>query len=315
MQLIFNDQYLNLLLLINGVIILLYYGAEIKAKKRAMKFGNFETLKKVTGGRMIKSGDISLFLRVIGFSILIIGISGPVLVHELPSTDSSYVVALDSSASMTASDIEPTRLEAAKEMITGFVNSLPEQSQIGLVSYSGEVDLQRSLTDDKQSIAESVENISLGSSAGTTSGDAIIAGSTLLAESDLNRTLLLITDGKTNIGSNISESVEYAQSRNVTVNAIGIGSSNQSSQELNPEGIEGVEADFPNLETRNLQRVTNSTGGELRLVADRDSFETAFNSIKSQDVRTDISTELILLGLIILLGEWIFNITKYRILP
>lgn len=314
MQLIFNDQYLNLLLLLNGLVILLYYGAELKAKKRAMKFGNYETLKKVTGGRMIKSGDLSLFLRILGFSIMVIGISGPVLVQELPSTDSSYVVALDSSASMTASDIDPTRLEAAKQMISSFVNRLPEETSIGLVVYSGEVDLQKSLTPDKDSIQASVENVSLGSTAGTASGDAIIAGSTLLAESEINRTLVLITDGKTNVGSSVNESIDYARTRNVTVNAIGIGSSNRSDQSPEPD-IEGEEADFPNLETRNLRKITNSTGGELRLVSSREGFETAFSSIETQEVRNDISTEMIILGLLIFLGEWIFNITKYRILP
>lgn len=316
MQLVFTDQYVNLLLLLNGLVVLLYYGAKMKGKQRAMKFGNYETLQKVAGEKVVNSSDVSLLLRLVAFSIIVIGLSGPVIVQDLPSTDSSYALAIDASGSMTASDIEPTRLDAAKDLSVQFVENLPDGSHVGLVAYSGDIEKQSDLTLEKDAIIDDIENITLGTAGGTATGDAIITSSTQLTETNNQREIILVTDGTRNVGATINESIEFALRQNVSVNTIGLGSDEeQEIEDIDITGLEGETTGYPNLREERLFNISNMTGGEFNIVTDRDQFETAFEDLNTEEVERDVSTHLIFIGLFLLLSEWVFNTTKFRVLP
>lgn len=301
----------------NGLIILLYYGAKMKTKDRALKFGNYETLEKVSDDKLLKVSDISLLFRLLGFSLIIIGLSGPVLVTEMPSTDSSFVLTIDSSGTMTTSDIEPNRLEASKDLSQEFVTELPNRSKVGLVSYSGDIDSRVELQSDQDEIIGRIDEISLGDTAGTATGDAVIVASSLLGNvQEGGREIILITDGTQNVGAPINESIQFANRRNVTVNTIGIGSQGEDQNiTVDREGLEGPTADFPNLEEENLFELSNSTGGTFTVVSDREEFETAFQTLKTEEVEQEALKYFIFFGLGILMLEWFLTNTRYRILP
>lgn len=281
-----------------------------------MKFGNYETLQKVAGEKVVNSSDVSLLLRLVAFSIIVIGLSGPVIVQDLPSTDSSYALAIDASGSMTASDIEPTRLDAAKDLSVQFVENLPDGSHVGLVAYSGDIEKQSDLTLEKDAIIDDIENITLGTAGGTATGDAIITSSTQLTETNNQREIILVTDGTRNVGATINESIEFALRQNVSVNTIGLGSDEeQEIEDIDITGLEGETTGYPNLREERLFNISNMTGGEFNIVTDRDQFETAFEDLNTEEVERDVSTHLIFIGLFLLLSEWVFNTTKFRVLP
>jgi len=319
-SLVFTNEYAPLILLVNGLAILFYFGARMKSKERAMKFGNYETLEKVAGRKFLHSSEIILVLRVAALTCLLVGISSPLLIHEAPSTNSDYILTLDSSSSMFTSDLEPNRFEAAKDISQSFVGELPEGTEIGLVSYSGEVGNQTSLTSDRSTITSEISSLTGGTVAGTATGDAIIASSSLLSNSDNDREIILVTDGRNNRGSNITEAVEFAQRNNVSVNPIGIGEVRNESQE-NPEiDIEDEVLDsdftgFPNLEEDRLVNIANSTGGEASIITDRDSFETAFDQIGTEEQERDIAHYFIFAAAAFLLMEWLLSTTRIRTLP
>ena len=78
MRLVFTDQYANILLLMNGLILLIFMYGYRKKKQRTMKFGNYETLQKVAGGNIIRADLLLAITRVIAISSLLIGLSSPV---------------------------------------------------------------------------------------------------------------------------------------------------------------------------------------------------------------------------------------------
>lgn len=288
----------------------------MKSKQRAMKFGNFETLQKVTGRNFLKSSNLELLLRLGAISALLISLSSPVWVTDTPSSNHDYVIALDSSGSMFTSDIEPTRFDSAKEFSSGFIQDLTESTQVGLVSFSGEIESQRSLTSEHEEVIEHIRNLGLGDTAGTASGDAIITSVSLITESDRNRTVILVTDGKQNVGSDINSSIEFAKEHSTTVNTIGIGEVRNGTENPDPDtDIDGEYSGFPNLEVDRLQRVANETGGEFFLVSDRESFQEAFDSMETEEVRRDASLYLVYMALLFLLAEWAVSNTKIKVIP
>jgi Ca-activated chloride channel family protein len=318
-QLIFTDQYANLLFLVNGLAVLFYIGAKKKKRQRAMKFGNYETLQKIAGKNFLKSSNVVLMVRLLALTALIIGISNPVIVREVPSTNADYVLAIDSSGSMLADDFDPNRLAAAKDVSTQFIDRLSDNVEIGVISFSGDVNREQAVTDSKEDVREGISEIQMGQTAGTAIGDAIFTGSSMLMESNRTRRLILVTDGRNNVGSSLNESIRFANRQNVTVTAIGIGK--QESQQGSStrfgtvDGQNATRAEFPNLDVDRLNSTVQETGGRLITVTDRAELESAFLSFETSEQRTDISLYFILLALGLMLAEWILGTTRYSILP
>ncbi|MFB6202884.1 MAG: VWA domain-containing protein [Candidatus Nanohaloarchaea archaeon] len=315
-KIVFTDRFSNILFLVNGIAVLLFLAAKQKKEQRAMKFGNYETLKRVAGGNFLKSSNVLLLLRILGLTLLIVGISNPVLISEEPSGNSDYVIAIDTSSSMLTSDIEPTRFQAAKDVSRQFVSRLGNNTRAGIVSFSGRVKKEQQLTSDKELLAATIKNISTGETAGTAIGDALITSSSMLLSSERNRTVILITDGRNNVGTSLNESLDYVMNHNVTVNTVGLGTDNSSRQEFGiVNRTNASQADFPGLDQEGLKRIANATGGEFVLATNRADLEEAISSMNLVTVRQDISRYLIYVALVFLLGEWVLGSTRYSIIP
>ena len=317
MRLVFTDQYTNILLLMNGLILLIFMYGYRKKKQRTMKFGNYETLQKVTGGNIIRADLLLAITRVIAISSLLIGLSSPVLVQTVQGADHDFVVTLDTSASMFTADVEPNRFEAAKDISRTFVGELGNSSQVGLISYSGDVIEEQELTSDMGAVRSGISNIEMGEVAGTATGDAVASSASMLMSSEEeNRSIILVTDGTNNRGQSIEEAAGFAARQNVTVNPIGIGESGRNNTEDEViRGEEATRAQFPNLNQEELMLLANETGGEASFVTSREGLETAFVDLEDQETENDVSRYFILLAGILLILDAVYRSTDLEIIP
>lgn len=297
MQLVFKNTFFELILLANGLAILLYYASRKKKKQRAMIFGNYETLEKVAGHDFLKKNDILLVLQLLAMTSFFLAISDPALEREVMAADSDYVLTLDSSATMLKQDYDPSRLEAAKDAAVKFVNEAPNETRIGVVSYSGGLDSKKGLSRDREELKESIENVSLGEEAGSAMANALISSSTMLLESGESRQIILISDGRNNVGSSINESIRVANNQNVTINSIGIG--------LNRSG-ERMER---------MKKVSKRTGGNFTTVNQTTEIKKTMTNMEEDTSQKDLTTHFILFGVIILMLKWGVGTTRYDILP
>lgn len=289
---------------------LLYYAAKKRKKQRAMKFGNYETLEKVAGKSFLSSNKIMLLLKMAAITSLILGISSPVLQYQAQATGSDYVIAVDTSSSMLATDLEPTRLEAAKSVSSTFTSQLSNQTEIGSLSFSGRINNKTQIKADKEEVREFISRYEVGAYAGTAIGDAVYTSTNMLINTDENRTLILITDGISNTGRSVNESIQYAQDRQVKINTIGIGESKENEQTTNSSEIE-----YPNLNSSRLRQISNATDGAYSTVTSRKELEDTLLNMEETTVDTELSDPLIFLALILLLGEWILGTTRFDVLP
>ena len=316
MKLIFTDQYANLFLLLNGLAILFYLGATKKNRQRAMKFGNYETLQKVAGKNFLKSSNIMLIIRLLALTLLIVGISNPVLVRDVPSSNSDYVIAVDSSSSMLSSDLNPTRFDASKRISQEFVRGLGNKSSVGVVSFSGEVTKDQEMTDDRTITLSSIDSISIGSTAGTAIGDALSVSISMLAGRERGKEVILITDGRNNVGGSVSNALNLAKSQNVTINPVGIGEKNTSVSDFEiVDGNNASRAVYPNLNVTQLETLADETGGEFTTAANNTALQDALIDLEESEQRDDFSQFFIVGAAVLLLLEWLLGNTKYSIIP
>ena len=135
------------------------------------------------------------------------------------------VIALDVSKSMLAQDLQPNRLERAKQLIINLINEMPND-RIGLVLFAGKAYLQMPLTTDHNAARLFVSTAGPGSvtQQGTRISEALIMSALVFNNKEKRfKSVVLISDGETH-DANAIKTAEDLSEQGVMVNTIGIGS-------------------------------------------------------------------------------------------
>ena len=163
-------------------------------------------------------------LWVVAFAALILGVGGPHLQLMLPAHDGSVFICIDTSGSMAATDVFPTRAEASKAAARAFLAESPSGTKIGIISFAGAAGVVVPPSADRQAVLSGLEEIPPPNGA-TAIGDALALAARMLPSSG-HRAIVLITDGVNNSGSDPMEVSQRLGSRQIPVYTVGIGTPN-----------------------------------------------------------------------------------------
>jgi Ca-activated chloride channel family protein len=103
---------------------------------------------------------------------LALSLARPTLALPTPREDATVILAIDVSGSMKATDVEPTRLAAAKDAAESFIAQLPDQIRVGLVAFASEPVTLVEPTDDREAVRTALDQ--LEPQDGTAMGDALM---------------------------------------------------------------------------------------------------------------------------------------------
>lgn len=166
----------------------------------------------------------------------------------VPSRRATIILALDVSRSMCSTDIEPSRLAAAKAAALSFVESQDPGTQIGIVAFAGFAEIIQSPTNDQELLHDAI--VRLTTARRTAIGSGILKALDAIAEIDSNvapvtidglpapspqpvaqgqyapAIVVLLTDGVTTTGPHPLEAAQEAVTRGVRVYTIGFGTEN-----------------------------------------------------------------------------------------
>ena len=168
-----------------------------------------------------------LVLRILALALLVLALARPqwgFRWEEVRRKGLDLVVALDTSRSMMASDIKPTRLQQAKWGIRDLLRNL-RGDRVGLVPFAGSSILQCPLTIDYAAFAMTLDDVYSGiiPKGGTAIEQALrTAVAAFPAESAADRVILLITDGEDHDGDPLALLPELKE-KGIRVYTIGIG--------------------------------------------------------------------------------------------
>ncbi len=116
-------------------------------------------------------------------ALLVVGFARPAVQTRVPVQSVDVVLALDTSVSMTADDVAPSRLEAARGAAARFVEQLPEDARVGVVAFSGGASLALAPTADRDQVLRALAGAT-GPGQGTAIGDAVGVGVAALSRLD-----------------------------------------------------------------------------------------------------------------------------------
>lgn len=224
----FENAFFAYAFFIIPILIILFIWT-MKWKKNALKkWADFELIKKLTPNYSKVKPVLKFIIILLGLSFLIIGIMNPQIgskLEEVKRKGADIVIALDISNSMKAQDIQPNRLERAKQAIERLLDKL-EGDRIGIVVFAGEAFVQLPITTDYAAAKLFLQNIDtdLIPTQGTAIGPAIdLSVESFGTDDGKNKTIIVITDGE-NHEEEAIEATKRAVEKGIIVNAIGIGS-------------------------------------------------------------------------------------------
>ncbi|MDT8287329.1 MAG: VWA domain-containing protein, partial [Elusimicrobiales bacterium] len=202
------------------------------------------------------------------FALLALSLAGPqwgVELEPVGELSGNVMIAVDTSRSMEARDVKPSRLENAKLMLKALAEDLSSY-RIGIIAFSGEAFVQCPLTTDTEAIKYFVNALSTSMlmTQGTEIAGAVETAAAAMERYPGEKTLILITDGE-DFSDYMDRAIERAGEANLRIFAVGIGS---PEGELIPDGEGGYRKDsagrpvVTRLDEKTLIRLARATGGE-----------------------------------------------------
>jgi Ca-activated chloride channel family protein len=222
-----NPEYLYLLLLL-PVITILWILNRLRKKNALKRLGDPELVKRLMPE--VSNARPLVKMILISFSVicLIIILARPQFgskMEEVKRQGVEVIISLDVSNSMLAEDIQPTRLERAKQAISRLVESL-QNDKLGLIVFAGDAYTQIPVTTDYISAKMFLSTITpeIVPKQGTAIGSAIdLAMSSFSQTKDKSRALIIITDGENHEDDPVVKAKEAAE-KGIVIYTIGIGS-------------------------------------------------------------------------------------------
>jgi Ca-activated chloride channel family protein len=163
---------------------------------------------------------------MIGYALLIIGIANPQTGSKLVEGERKGIdimIALDVSNSMLAEDIQPNRLERAKQAISKLIDKLGND-RIGIIVFAGNAYMQLPITTDYAAAKMFLSTITtrIVPTQGTAIGEAIDMAIGSFDDETHSRAIIIITDGENHEDEPV-KSAENAAEQGIYVYTIGMG--------------------------------------------------------------------------------------------
>lgn len=305
------------LLLTLPLLVALYLRIQQRRRQFAVRYGDFGLLKQAAAGQGRGRRHIPSILFLFGIGILLFALARPQLTLSLPKLEGIVVLAFDTSGSMAAEDVEPSRLEAAKAVAREFVARQPSVVQVGVVAFSDSGFSVQPPTGDDEAILAALDRLEPQRSTSLANGILVALDTidklTLQTPEDSQdfapellptppprthslASIVLISDGENTTNPDPLEAARQAALRGVRVHAIGIGSPTGATLE-----VEGFLV-HTQLDEAMLREIAAITGGNYFNAASQDDLRAIYEQIKPRVVIRQEKTEItaILAGLSIL---------------
>lgn len=303
-----NPKYLVLLVAI-PIFIFIHFYTLTHMRREALKFANFEAIRKVTGGKSVSKNILLLLLRLMIIMFIIFAVTGTVVWYSGLSAKYDMVLAIDASSSMLADDYTPNRLDAAKNAAAFFIDKIEGDVSAGLVAFSGAAFIKQEPTQELRLVRQKISELEILELGGTDIGQAIITSANLLHSSSNPKIIVIMTDGRSNVGIDPLEAIDTIKKENIIIiYTIGIATTTGGA-------VEGVSAAFT-LDEDTLKKIAENTGGKYFHATDIKTLENAFYQIsqfQKKKIKLDISLYLLLFAFFLLFVEWGLLSTKYRV--
>ena len=278
--------------------------ARRRRARYAVRFTNLDVARSVAPRLpATREWGVAALLMLV-LALLCIALARPHVTRVRPVENATVVLVVDTSRSMLASDIAPSRLEAAKAAASAFLDRVPARLRVGVVTFAGDATVAAFPTHDRTLLHQSVAAIDPFQSGGggTAIGDAL-ARSVELAQDSFRGdgapaptsggqgavpgvTILFLSDGRQYRGIlPPAAGAALAAQAGIPVYTVALGTDDPGGQ----DGVFGF-AQTPDRET--LRAIAQRTGGEYFAARSAKALASAYDELGSRLGRAPQRTEV-----------------------
>ena len=253
-------------LAIVAVALAVYVIGQFRKRKYAVRFSSMHLLDKVAPKRPGWGRHALAALYLVGLAVGVMAAAQPVDQVKVPKQRATIMLALDTSLSMNATDVDPSRITAAKTAAEQFERSIPDQLNVGLVSFDGGARVNVTPTTDRKAVTSAISRLDLHE--GTAIGDAVDASLDAIAGVPVGEdgkkipaVIVLLSDGTTTVGREISAVIPEAKKADVAVWTIAYGTPDGVVDVTVPETGQQARIAVP-VDAQALADLAEQTGGK-----------------------------------------------------
>jgi Ca-activated chloride channel homolog len=300
------------------VLVPLALGAQLLARRRtrryAVRFPGVSTLApllpRVPSWR--RQAPLALFLAAL--TAFALALARPHATVAVPREQASIVLVTDVSRSMLAEDVEPSRLEAARDAAQRFLDEVPDEARVGAVAFSTEPHTVQAPTDDHSEIAALIDG--LAADGGTATGDGLEAALKLVdgpADKRPPAAIVLLSDGETTTGRDPVDVAREARRLKIPIHTFALGTRDGVIQ--SPDG--SLIPVPPDPET--MRQIAELSGGRSFAVEDAEDLAGIYRGLGSRVAtkkeKREITAAFAGGGALLLMGAAAFGVRATARLP
>jgi Ca-activated chloride channel family protein len=274
-----------LALLAVPALALLYLLVGRRHRRAARRFANPALVPNLVSSSPGWRRYLPPLLALGALALLVVGIARPHVVRDVTRDEATIVLAIDTSRSMAANDVQPSRFDAARNAAATFLETVPDSYRVGIVSFSTAASTVLSPTVDRDAAGVALGELRLGS--GTGIGNAIVR-SLEVASADQEQereagerspsAVLLLSDGaQTAGGATPADGVQEARQLGIPVSTVALGTGEAVVQVPLPGGLNQRVVVAPDVET--LQQIAKETGGTFAEAPSAERLESVYRDL------------------------------------
>jgi len=305
----FEQPWLLLSLLLVPLAVGLYFLAEQRRMRYAVRFTNVDVLAGVVGERIWRR-FIPLALFLLALASLCVAMARPQDTTLVPKDRATVILVVDVSRSMESTDVKPSRIGAATAAVRLFLDKVPDRLQVGLIAFAGDPAVAAPPTTDHSLVRQALDTLEwYPSFGGTAIGDALaeavrlgeeavgvgngnLASVTTAARKSTKGlvSILFLSDGAQTRGTLLPlEGADRAKAAGIPVYTVALGTPNGTLQFGGGQAPQG----FPNgfgfsrrvpvpPDPATLRAIANHTGGQFFEARSAKSLRAAYSSLGSR---------------------------------
>ena len=314
------------LLLAVPALVSLYVALQRRRNKAALRYASVALVRTALASGPRIRRHVPPLLLLLALIALIVAIARPHAVVTLPSEQRTIILAMDTSLSMRAADVPPSRLAASREAAKAFVQDQPADVRIGIVAFAGSASLAQRPTRDREALTAAIDRLQLQTH--TAIGSAMILSLATLfpnegiefeidayngvATRDRPRAapidgprgaekkevkpvppgsyrsgaIILLTDGRRTIGPDPLEAARLAADRGVKVYTVGFGTAQGGTTNIDGYSI------FMRFDEETLKAIAQLTGAEYFQAGSAADLKRVYEGLNARYVLEKQETEI-----------------------
>ncbi len=213
-------------------------------------------------------------LLALALALLVTAIARPEATVAVPVEQASVMLVTDTSRSMTATDVAPDRLDAARTAAERFLDEAPDELRVGVVAFSDTAQVLQPPTTDREQVRGALGG--LVADGGTATGSGLEAALGALEPDDGSKrppsAVVLLSDGKQTSGPDAVAVAQEAARAKVPVYTVALGT---------PDGVVDGNLRVPP-DPEALRQIAQASGGQAFEASDSDELAAVYERLGSQ---------------------------------